>query len=413
MAAWLLLLLSSSVVPVTKSDLSCGSCDLKNVTLTFVDNHLQVLDTQQQQHQIPVHHHSHPPHFLANVTRCMGKCEKESGLVCRPTLTSLQTLAVPVPWNLPRHDFDFHPSSISVTLAVEEHKSCRCVDQNSINVTLNVDLRLREVLESQEKEKLSREIRSVAPTISNAIITTRATSSDNRGAAAGGGTDVSYSNPRRVKAGIVTNDEREFGPDGIGVKPTEHEIVYYKTCLACREQQELCRVNGQIYDSEVCHCVYPASRTFLNSFYTLGVVMLTVMVCCFLVFGVQKGDENVLNSSRRSTRRCHSSQRHHHSRRCSSAHGHQSSRRYSSRCHVDMGDVERSNDCIGLNGNTRRTSSITNPNVNASANVAVNNEINNPNVNAIVANNTTNPDSIVVNNEAHPHTNNQPSAVLS
>ena len=27
--------------------------------------------------------------------------------------------------------------------------------------------------------------------------------------------------------------------------------------------------------------------------------MLTVMVCCFLVFGVQKGDENVLNSSRR------------------------------------------------------------------------------------------------------------------
>ena len=105
MAAWLLLLLSSSVVPVTKSDLSCGSCDLKNVTLTFVDNHLQVLDTQQQQHQIPVHHHSHPPHFLANVTRCMGKCEKESGLVCRPTLTSLQTLAVPVPWNLPRWDY--------------------------------------------------------------------------------------------------------------------------------------------------------------------------------------------------------------------------------------------------------------------------------------------------------------------
>ena len=142
-----------------------------------------------------------------------------------------------------RHDFDFHPSSISVTLAVEEHKSCRCVDQNSINVTLNVDLRLREVLESQEKEKLSREIRSVAPTISNAIITTRATSSDNRGAAAGGGTDVSYSNPRRVKAG---QSKREFGPDGIGVKPTEHEIVYYKTCLACREQQELCRVSNYL-----------------------------------------------------------------------------------------------------------------------------------------------------------------------
>ena len=133
-----------------------------------------------------------------------------------------------------RHDFDFHPSSISVTLAVEEHKSCRCVDQNSINVTLNVDLRLREVLESQEKEKLSREIRSVAPTISNAIITTRATDQDGSG---------SNSNPvRRTKSGQVT--EREFGPDG--VKPTEHEIVYYKTCLACREQQELCRVSNYL-----------------------------------------------------------------------------------------------------------------------------------------------------------------------
>ena len=98
MAAWFLLLLSSSVVPVTKSDLSCGSCDLKNVTLTFVDNHLQVLDYHHQQ-QIPVQRHSN---FLANVTRCMGKCLEDSGLVCRPTLTSLQTLAVPVPWNLPR-----------------------------------------------------------------------------------------------------------------------------------------------------------------------------------------------------------------------------------------------------------------------------------------------------------------------
>jgi hypothetical protein len=27
---------------------------------------------------------------------------------------------------------------------------------------------------------------------------------------------------------------------------------------------------GQIYDPSVCHCVFPASRTFLNSFYTLG-----------------------------------------------------------------------------------------------------------------------------------------------
>ena len=70
-------------------------------------------------------------------------------------------------------------------------------------------------------------------------------------------------------------------------------------------------------------------------------------------------------------------------------------------------DVERSNECIGLNG-TRRTSSITNPNVNVVS--AVNNEINNPNVNVtVVANNTTNPDSIVVNNEALPQAQNPPS----
>ena len=63
----------------------------------------------------------------------------------------------------------------------------------------------------------------MAPTISNAIITTRATS---------------------VKTGAsdseVTNSD--FGPP----KPTEHEIVYYKTCLACREQQELCRVSNYL-----------------------------------------------------------------------------------------------------------------------------------------------------------------------
>lgn len=32
----------------------------------------------------------------------------------------------------------------------------------------------------------------------------------------------------------------------------------------------LLQKNGQIYDDQVCHCVYPASRSFLNSFYTLG-----------------------------------------------------------------------------------------------------------------------------------------------
>jgi len=108
---------------------------------------------------------------------------------------------------------------LSLALAVEEHKSCLCVDPNSINITLKVDARLRGELQQREEERLSREIRSVAPTISNDIITTYPTSA--------------------VRKGEVTN--REIGPDG--VKPTEHEIVYYKTCLACREQQELCRVS--------------------------------------------------------------------------------------------------------------------------------------------------------------------------
>ena len=44
-------------------------------------------------------------------------------------------------------------------MAMEEHKSCLCVDPNSINVTLDVDVRLRRELQEREEEKLSREIR--------------------------------------------------------------------------------------------------------------------------------------------------------------------------------------------------------------------------------------------------------------
>lgn len=102
-------------------------------------------------------------------------------------------------------------------MGVEEHKSCLCVDQNSINVSINVESRLREQVKRNENAELSREIRSVAPTSSNDIITTKAATR---------------------KGTFVSN--REIGPDG--VTPTEHEIVYYKTCLACREQQDLCKV---------------------------------------------------------------------------------------------------------------------------------------------------------------------------
>ena len=111
---------------------------------------------------------------------------------------------------------------MSLTMAIEEHKSCVCVDPNSINVTLNVEVRLRRELAARADAKLSREIRSVSPTISNAIMPTSA--NPNRGMG--------------IRKGAV--DDREFTPEG--VKPTEHEIVYYKTCLACREQQDLCKV---------------------------------------------------------------------------------------------------------------------------------------------------------------------------
>merc|ERR1712008_460053 len=121
--------------------------------------------------------------------------------------------------------------------ALEEHKSCLCVDPNSINVTLDVDVRLRRELHMREEEKLSREIRSVAPTISNAIITTRATSSAAAHVKSGSSSGSETSATASQAASDMTN-----GDLAGSVKPTEHEIVYYKTCLACREQQDLCKV---------------------------------------------------------------------------------------------------------------------------------------------------------------------------
>ncbi|XP_040573105.1 uncharacterized protein [Lepeophtheirus salmonis] len=88
-------------------------------------------------------------------------------------------------------------------------------------------------------------------------------------------------------------------PSKVSFPPRFGNLTTYQTCLACKTQMDFCQEDGKVFDSDVCHCIFPASRTFLNSFYTLGVVMLTIMVCCFLVFGVQKGDENVLSSSRR------------------------------------------------------------------------------------------------------------------
>ena len=105
-------------------------------------------------------------------------------------------------------------------------------------MTLDVEVRLRRELAEAEEEKLNREIRSVAPTISNAIITTRATSANNVKSHSGN------SGVSDASATSMTNEDN-FGP----IKPTEHEIVYYKTCLACREQQDLCKVLIKVFSS--------------------------------------------------------------------------------------------------------------------------------------------------------------------
>ncbi len=116
---------------------------------------------------------------------------------------------------------------MKITLAVEEHTACTCVDSNSINVTTDVNLeaKIRQKLKTTEEDELNRAIRSVSPTSSvNNVLTTRATA-------------ASASAARRRKSST-----RDLGPDG-DVTPTEHEIIYYKTCLACKEQQDSCAVS--------------------------------------------------------------------------------------------------------------------------------------------------------------------------
>ena len=127
-------------------------------------------------------------------------------------------------------------------MAVEEHMACTCVDANSINVTTDVVARstakLRERMQVTKDEELTRAIRSVAPTSSVSSVNSLPTSSVRATAA-------SAASKRRKSS------TRELGPDG-DVTPTEHEIVYYKTCLACKEQQDSCAVRERD-DNNHCH----------------------------------------------------------------------------------------------------------------------------------------------------------------
>lgn len=79
----LLLLLLLQVAQLQSSLQKC-SCGLKNATLTLIENQLQLVEEEIT------------TTGLTNISRCFGGCEE--ALVCRPTLTSLQTVTVPVPW---------------------------------------------------------------------------------------------------------------------------------------------------------------------------------------------------------------------------------------------------------------------------------------------------------------------------
>ena len=109
-------LLALTQVQVTSSDLiqvensrnsgngNC-SCGLSNVTLTMIDNGLQLVDPSAVFASPSMHRHM--LHLMVNVSRCLGGCAplpkgelpNKSRLVCRPTLTTLKTVMIPVQWS--------------------------------------------------------------------------------------------------------------------------------------------------------------------------------------------------------------------------------------------------------------------------------------------------------------------------
>ena len=93
-----IVLLALTQVQVTQSWVESSkncSCGLNNVTLTMIDNGLQLVDPSVAASKM--HHH-----LMVNVSRCIGGCAptepNKSKLVCRPTLTSLKTVMIPVHW---------------------------------------------------------------------------------------------------------------------------------------------------------------------------------------------------------------------------------------------------------------------------------------------------------------------------
>ena len=106
---------SSDLIQVENSRNSNGngncSCGLSNVTLTMIDNGLQLVDPSAVFASPSMHRHMH--HLMVNVSRCLGGCgcapspadlsymsnnPTKSKFVCRPTLTSLKTVMIPVHW---------------------------------------------------------------------------------------------------------------------------------------------------------------------------------------------------------------------------------------------------------------------------------------------------------------------------
>ena len=111
-----IIIVLANTFTVSKSSLENCHCHLHNATLTLMNNRLQFVE------DFSVHHYRRlsavtsnkkqatasesskrgpgaTPHVLVKgISRCFGTCRDNVNLVCRPSVTSLKTVTVNVPW---------------------------------------------------------------------------------------------------------------------------------------------------------------------------------------------------------------------------------------------------------------------------------------------------------------------------
>ena len=111
-----IIIVLANTFTVSKSSLENCHCHLHNATLTLMNNRLQFVE------EFSVHHYRRlsavtsnkkqatasenskrgpgaTPHVLVKgISRCFGTCRDNVNLVCRPSVTSLKTVTVNVPW---------------------------------------------------------------------------------------------------------------------------------------------------------------------------------------------------------------------------------------------------------------------------------------------------------------------------